>query len=45
MCYDPFIEETLKGITLYQLLCHLLEGPSHLSVEDKLIMKCINEVS
>jgi len=41
MCSDPFIESTLKGTTLYRLLCHLLEGPSHLSVEDALIMKCV----
>lgn len=41
MCYDLFIERTLKGIASFQLPCHLLEGPSHLSGKDMLIMKCI----
>lgn len=31
----------LKGLALSRLPCHLLEGSSHLSVKDGLVMKCV----
>lgn len=35
------LDRFLKGLTLSQLPCHLLQGSSHLSIKDRLIMKYI----